>query len=100
MYNNLSTTSKNDMTSLVQDAKDLLTQASTATGEKAEALRAKGMELLETATRKAKDIQEVTVDTTKKVAAATDEMVHENPWKAVAISAGIGLLLGALLTRR
>lgn len=102
MYNNnnLTTTSKTDMTSLVQEAKDLFYQASTVTGEKAEALRDKGLALLDSATRKAHDIQVAAVDTGKKMAVATDDLVHENPWKAVAISAGVGLLLGILLSRK
>ena len=31
---------------------------------------------------------------------ATDEFVHENPWKSVGIAAGVGLLLGLLVSRR
>lgn len=99
MYNNLPTT-KSDMTTLVQEAKDLFHQASSATGEKAEALRSKGLALLDSATRKAHDIQVAAVDTGKKVAVATDDMVHEKPWQSVAIAAGVGVLVGMLLSRK
>lgn len=41
---------------------------------------------------------------TRRAAASTDEYVHENPWKSVAISAAIGtsvgILLGVLMSRR
>jgi ElaB/YqjD/DUF883 family membrane-anchored ribosome-binding protein len=31
---------------------------------------------------------------------ATDKAVHENPYKAIAVAAGVGVLLGFLLARR
>ncbi|MBI3068591.1 MAG: DUF883 family protein [Betaproteobacteria bacterium] len=38
----------------------------------------------------------------EKVAAAraTDEYVHEHPWRAVGIAAGAGLIIGLLIGRR
>lgn len=36
----------------------------------------------------------------REVAKATDGYVHENPWKAVGVAAGVGLLVGLLLGRR
>jgi ElaB/YqjD/DUF883 family membrane-anchored ribosome-binding protein len=30
----------------------------------------------------------------------TDQYVHNNPWKAVGIAGGVGLLLGMLIGRR
>lgn len=44
--------------------------------------------------------QEAVVVKAKEVAKATDGYVHENPWKAVGVAAGAGLLLGLLLGRR
>ncbi len=38
-------------------------------------------------------------DRGKEVAAKTDDYVHENPWRAVAISAGLGLLVGLVIGR-
>jgi ElaB/YqjD/DUF883 family membrane-anchored ribosome-binding protein len=49
---------------------------------------------------KAQELQAVAVEKGKEVAQTTDEFVHENPWKAVAISAGVGLLVGLLVSRR
>lgn len=41
---------------------------------------------------------------TRRAAASTDQYVHENPWKSVAISAAVGtsvgILLGVLISRR
>lgn len=93
-------TVRNDMKTLVKDAQDLFREASLVTGEKAEELRAKGLALLDTAMEKAQEIQTVAVEKGKVAAQSTDEFVHEHPWKAVGIAAGIGLLVGLLISRK
>jgi ElaB/YqjD/DUF883 family membrane-anchored ribosome-binding protein len=87
------------MKTLVKDAQELFQEAAAATGEKADELRSKGMNLLDAALVKAQNAQAVAIEKSKVVAATTDEYVHENPWRAVAISAGIGLLVGVILGR-
>ncbi|MES2024196.1 MAG: hypothetical protein V4448_01435 [Pseudomonadota bacterium] len=37
---------------------------------------------------------------TKEVAVTTDDFVNQNPWRAVTISAGLGLVLGFLFSRK
>jgi ElaB/YqjD/DUF883 family membrane-anchored ribosome-binding protein len=93
-------TVRHDMSTLVQDAQELFREATFATGEKAEELRNKGLVLLDAALERAQELQAVAVEKGKEVAQTTDEFVHENPWKAVAISAGVGLLVGLLISRR
>lgn len=93
-------TVRNDMTTLVKDAQDLLHEASLASGEKAEELRAKGLALLDVAMEKAHEVQAVAVEKGKAAAQSTDEFVHEHPWKAVGIAAGFGLVIGLLISRR
>ena len=89
-----------DMRTLVKDAQDLFREATSATGEKAEALRAKGMSMLDAATAKAQDMQAAAIETGKEIAESADDYVRENPWQAVAIAAGAGLLIGVLIARR
>lgn len=93
-------TVQSDMRTLVRDAQDLFREATTATGEKADALRARGLSLLDSAMAKAQDVQAAAIETGKEMAETADNFVQENPWKAVAISAGVGLLLGVLIARR
>jgi len=93
-------TVRNDMRTLVQDAQELFREASMATGEKAEELRARGMELLEAAIEKTHELQAVALEKGKVAAKNADEYVHQNPWQAVAMSAGIGLLVGLLISRK
>lgn len=88
------------MKTLVQDAQELFREAGLATGEKAEELRARGMVLLEAAMDKAHDLQTVAVERGKVAAKSTDEFVHQHPWPSVAISAGVGLLVGLLIARK
>jgi len=46
------------------------------------------------------DAEVAVVDRTKAAARATDDFVHENPWRAVGVAAFVGLLLGAVISRR
>lgn len=93
-------TVRNDMKTLVQDAQELFREASGATGEKAEELRAKGLALLDIALEKAHEVQAVAIEKGKAAAHSTDEFVHAKPWQAVGIAAGIGLLVGLLAARK
>ncbi len=93
-------TVQSDMKTLVKDAQDLFREATLATGEKADALRARGMSLLETAMAKAQEVQTAAIETGKEMAETADNFVQENPWKAVAISAGVGVLVGMLIARK
>ena len=93
-------TVRNDMKTLVKDAQDLLREAGMASGEKAEELRAKGLALLDAAMEKAHEVQIVALEKGKVAAQTTDQFVHEHPWKAVGIAAGIGLVVGMLISRR
>jgi ElaB/YqjD/DUF883 family membrane-anchored ribosome-binding protein len=93
-------TTRTDMKTLVRDAQELFREATNATGEKADELRSRGLQLLDTAMVKAQEVQTAALETGKEIAEKTDDYVHENPWRAVAISAGVGLVLGMLISRK
>jgi len=92
-------TVRNDMKTLVKDAQELFREAASATGDKADELRSKGLTMLEAAVEAAQNAQAAAIEKGKEVAARTDDYVHENPWRAVAISAGVGLLVGLVIGR-
>ena len=96
LENNLKTV-RTDLRSLLRDAQDLFREATSTTGMKAEDLRARGLARLDTAMVKAQDIQSVALDTSKEVVDSADSYVKGNPWRAVAISAGVGVLLGMMI---
>lgn len=91
---------RSDIRSMVEDAQKLFREAAATTGEKAEDLRDKGLELLDSAVSKAQDVQAAAIEAGKEVAATADDYVQENPWRAMAISAGIGLLVGLVISRK
>lgn len=100
----LSTASKqklvSDMKIVVADAEEILRATAGVAGEKMGDLRERIGERLRDAKLRLADAEAALVDKTKAAARATDDYVHENPWRAVGIAAGIGLLLGVIIGRR
>ena len=89
-----------DFKILVADAEALLKATAGQSGEAVAAMRAKVGESLAVAKVKLTEAEELALETAKAAAAATDEYVHEHPWHAVGIAAGIGLVIGLLIGRR
>ena len=89
-----------DLKAVVSDAEELLRATANQAGEKISAARERIQDSMHRAKVKLADAEGVMLDKTKEVARATDEYVHENPWKAVGIAAGVGFLVGLLISRR
>jgi ElaB/YqjD/DUF883 family membrane-anchored ribosome-binding protein len=89
-----------DMKVVIADAEELLKATANAAGDKVTAARARMEDSLRTARIKVAEAQEVVVDKAKAAARATDDYVHANPWRAVGIAAGAGLVIGMLISRR
>jgi len=89
-----------DVNKAIAGAEDMLTQATSATGEKAAELRARALEQLKALQGRLKDAQAAALEKSKAAALATDEYVHDNPWRAIVAAAGVGVLIGLLIARR
>jgi len=89
-----------DLKIVIADAEDLLRATASQAGEKVSAAREKIQDSLRHAKVKLAEVEEVLIDKGKQAARATDEYVHDHPWKAVGIAAGIGLIIGMLISRR
>jgi ElaB/YqjD/DUF883 family membrane-anchored ribosome-binding protein len=89
-----------DVKALVRDAQSLLTAAAALTGEKAEELRGRGMELLDHALGKAGKYQDQALVKGKELAHTADVYVKDNPWRTVVAAAGLGVLVGMLIRRQ
>jgi ElaB/YqjD/DUF883 family membrane-anchored ribosome-binding protein len=89
-----------DVKALVRDAQSLLTAATALTGTKADELRERGMQLLDVALGKAGKVQEQAVVKGKELARTADVYVQDNPWRTVALAAGVGVLVGVLFGRK
>lgn len=89
-----------DLKTVVQDAEAWLRHSSQLTGDELKAAKAK----FERTIGKAKDdivrLEEAAVEKAKIAYKATDEYVHENPWKAVGVGAAVGIVIGLLIARK
>ena len=89
-----------DLKVVVADAEELLKATANQTGERIAAARAKAEDSLRAAKVRLTEAQAAVVKQVKVAAKTTDDYVHENPWQAVGIAAAVGLVLGALISRR
>lgn len=89
-----------DLKLVVADAEELLAATASLTGEKVTAMRARMQDNLRAARLKLAEAEEAVLVKTKEVAKATDNYVHEHPWKSIGVAAGVGLLVGLLIGRR
>ncbi|MGC8702593.1 MAG: DUF883 family protein [Thiomonas sp.] len=90
---------KSDVALVIDHAEDLLKQAAASSGEQAAELQRRGMKLPRQAAEKAQDLQDAVVERSKAAAQATDDYVHDHPWKAIGVAAAIGLAVGLLINR-
>lgn len=89
-----------DLKTVMHDAEALLKATSTQTGEKIQEVRARAEESLRQARVRVTEVEEEALRRARELADATEEYVRENPWQAIGIAAGIGLVLGILISRR
>ena len=106
MSNNIQTTTVtkeqliSDFKVVTADAEALIKATANQGGEAVVNLRAKAEESLAAAKVKLADAQDALIEKGKIAAQATDDYVHEKPWHAVGIAAGVGLVIGLLIGRR
>lgn len=89
-----------DFKVVVTDAEALLKATANQGGEKLAEVRTKVEESLKVAKARMADAQAELLVKTKAAAKATDVYVHENPWQAIGVSAGVGVVIGLLIGRR
>ena len=85
-----------DREQLVEDVRALLAATADVAGDKVKEARKRLAAALESGRGLCGRVREKVVEGAR----AADEAMHEHPYKAVAIGAGVGLLSGALLARR
>ncbi len=89
-----------DIKTVIADAEEVLIATADQAGEKVANLRARVQARLHDAKVRLVHAEEILVTKTKAAAKATDAYVHESPWTAIGIAAGVGLLVGILIGRR
>lgn len=101
MEGEATTTSKeklvNDLRNLVGDAEELLRATATQAGEKIGVARQKIEQSLIEGKKALADAEKTLIAKSKECAEIADDYVRENPWTAVGVAAGVGLVLGLLI---
>ena len=89
-----------DIRAVISDAEEILRATADQTGEKIADLRVRIQDRLLGARIRLDAAEEALINKTRAAARAADDYVHESPWQAVGIGAGVGFLIGLLLGRR
>jgi len=85
-----------DLRVVVGDAEDLLQATAAQTGERVQQVRAKAEKSLRGARARLQEVSESAQDKAREV----NDRVHEHPWTAVGVAAGVGVIVGILLARK
>ena len=89
-----------DLNTVISDAGEVLRMTADQAGESAADLRGRVQARMNQAKEELRDLQEAAVAKAKAAGHAADDFVHDNPWKSIGIAAGIGLVVGLLISRR
>jgi ElaB/YqjD/DUF883 family membrane-anchored ribosome-binding protein len=85
-----------DFQSLATHAQDLLRATASASGEGVEQARARLLQSLRQAGDQMGEYRDYAMTEARRAMKATDDLVHEKPWQAIAGALLVGLMLGAL----
>ena len=89
-----------DVKLVIADTEELLRATAGTAGDKVADIRVRMQDHLAAAKIKLADAEALVVDKAKAVGRATDDYVHDNPWRSVGFAAGIGFIAGLLIGRR
>ena len=85
-----------DLRAVIGDAEELLKATAGQTGERIERVRTRA----EQSVRSARERLQAAGEDVQDAAHELNGRVHDNPWAAVGIAAGVGLVAGILLARK
>lgn len=91
---------KHEFKDLIADVEELISQTASLSGDELKLAQQRLTARLEAGKEMLTDLGSNLAKRARSSAAATNTYVHEQPWKAVAIGATVGLLLGVVLARR
>ena len=89
-----------DLKVLAADAEELVKATAAQTGDRITAARVGIQQSVAALKPRLTQAKTVIAENAKTAATSTDAAVRENPWAAIGIAAGVGLLLGLLIGRR
>lgn len=89
-----------DFKALMADAEDLIKATASHEDGALSAIRSKALDALNNAKESLSSVEGTVSEKAKVVAERADDFVHRNPWEAVGVAAGLGLLIGLFIRRR
>lgn len=89
-----------DFRAIIADTEELLHATAGQAGEKATAARERIQQRLRLAKEKFDSAEAAVLNSARTAVRATDGYVHVHPWTTAGIAAGVGLLIGMLISRR
>jgi ElaB/YqjD/DUF883 family membrane-anchored ribosome-binding protein len=89
-----------DLRTVIADAEEVLRVTADQASAGAADLRVRMQERLHQARIRLSELQDTAVARAKAAGHAADDYVHENPWRAIGVAAGIGVIIGLLIGRR
>ena len=89
-----------ELKEIASDAEELLRLTAGQAGDKIADVRTRLGQSLSSVKGQLAQFEAEMLQRGKEVARATDEYVHDNPWKAIGATAGVAFLLGLLIGRR
>lgn len=93
-------TLRDDLAAVLRDAEALIKASAEHGGEKTAEARARISESVEAAKRRLHEAEQSAIRHGQEAVHATEDYARRNPWQAMGIAAGVGLVLGVLLARR
>lgn len=89
-----------DLAAVIRDAENLLRATASQTGDRVDEVRARAEESVRAAKARLAGVEQEALERARVIATDADQYVRGNPWQAVGIAAGIGVLVGLLISRR
>ena len=89
-----------DLRVVINDAEELLKLTAGDVSDSAVGLRERLQQRMADAKHSLLTLQAPAAEKAKAAGHAADDYVHDHPWQAVALGAGVGLVVGLLIGRR
>ena len=89
-----------DLQNVLADTEAMLKDVADESGNMSQAVRERISANLKSVKAKLSETEQLVTEKAKVAVKATDEYVHDNPWQSIGVAAGIGFLIGLLVSRR
>lgn len=89
-----------DLRRVIASAEELLAAGTSQSADRIASARSRLESVLGDARVRLHDAEAALVERAREAAASTEKSIRDNPWKAVGLSAGIGLLVGVIIGRK